>query len=326
MGLFAVFECGMVGLRTCVVDSLPHIGGQCSALYPEKPIYDIPSHPLILAEDLIDKLKQQALPFEPIYQLGQQVITLNQTEGGWLVKTSMQTVIKARAIIIAGGAGAFGPQKPPLERLADFEGRSVFYAVKDREFFRDKRVVIAGGGDSAVDWALSLSDIAKNVSLVHRRDKFRAAPASIGRLHALEAAGRLELVVPYQLANLEGAAGQLTAVGVQDMSGRERWIEADILLPLFGLASTLGPIAEWGLGLERNHISINPATGATNVEGIYAIGDIATYPHKLKLILTGFAEAAQAAHAIYKYLNPDRDLHFEYSTTSGVPGLAGSKV
>ena len=326
MGLFAVFECGMVGLKACVVDSLPHIGGQCSALYPEKPIYDIPSQPMILAEDLIDKLKQQALPFEPIYHLGQQVIALNQAEGGWLVKTSLETEIKARAIIIAGGAGAFGPQKPPLEGLADFENRSIFYAVKDREFFRYKRVVIAGGGDSAVDWALSLSDIAKNVSLVHRRDKFRAAPASIGRLHALEAAGRLELVVPYQLANLEGSDGRLTAVGLKDMSGRERKIEADILLPLFGLASTLGPIAEWGLALERSHISINPATGATNVEGIYAIGDIATYPHKLKLILTGFAEAAQAAHAIYKYLNPDRDLHFEYSTTSGVPGLAGTKV
>lgn len=326
VGLFAVFECGMVGLKACVIDSLEHIGGQCSALYPEKPIYDIPAHPLVLAQELIAQLETQAAPFDPVYRLSEQVLTLSRTGDGWDVTTSAGSQIRARAIIIAGGVGAFGPQKPPLEGLADFEGVSVFYSVTDRERFRDKRVVIAGGGDSAVDWALSLAEIAKTVSVVHRRDKFRAAPASIGRLHAQEATGRIELVVPYQLAALEGTAGQLSAVGVTDMNGQDRRIEADILLPLFGLASTLGPIAEWGLGLERNHITIDPATGATNVVGIYAVGDIATYPHKLKLILTGFAETAQAAHAIYKYLNPDRDLHFEYSTTSGVPGLAGRKV
>jgi thioredoxin reductase (NADPH) len=320
VGLFAVFECGMVGLTTQVVDSLDHIGGQCAALYPEKPIYDIPAQPVVLAQDLVSQLEKQAEPFKPGYHLGQQVMSVSKEGDIWTVTTSKGTLIKSRAIIIAGGAGSFGPQKPPLEGLEDFEGTSVFYSVKSREQFRDKAIVIAGGGDSAVDWALSLSEIAKKVSLVHRRDKFRAAPATIGRLHALDAAGRLDLIVPYQLSALEGQDGELSAVIVSDMNGKDRVIEADILLPFFGLASTLGPIADWGLTLERNHIAIDPATGATGVEGIYAVGDMATYPNKIKLILTGFAEAAQAAHAIYRYINPGRDLHFEYSTTSGVPG------
>jgi thioredoxin reductase (NADPH) len=325
VGLFAVFECGMVGLSTQVVDSLDHIGGQCAALYPEKPIYDIPARPVVLGQDLVSDLEKQAAPFKPGYHLGQQVMSVSKENGIWTVTTSTGTCIQSRAIIIAGGAGSFGPQKPPLEGLEDFEGTSVFYSVKAREQFRDKTIVIAGGGDSAVDWALSLSEIAKKVSVVHRRDKFRAAPASIGRLHALDAAGRLDLVVPYQLSALEGEDGKLSAVIVSDMSGKDRVIEADILLPFFGLASTLGPIADWGLTLERNQIVIDPTTGATGVDGIYAIGDMAAYPNKIKLILTGFAEAAQAAHAIYRYINPGRDLHFEYSTTSGVLGLAGSK-
>lgn len=326
VGLFAVFECGMVGLKACVIDSLDHTGGQCAALYPEKPIYDIPGRPVVSGQDLIRDLEAQAAPFAPFYLLNQQVTMLARTAEGWTLTTSLGTTVAARAIIIAGGSGSFGPQKPPLEGLAAFENISVFYAVKSREQFRDKRVVIAGGGDSAVDWALSLSEIAAKVSLVHRRDKFRAAPASIGRLHALQATGRIDLVVPYQLSALEGDDGQLSAVFVSDMQGKDRMIEADFLLPLFGLASTLGPIADWQLTLDRHHIAIDPATAATNIEGIYAIGDMATYPHKIKLILTGFAEAAQAAHAIYKYLNPGRDLHFEYSTTSGVPGLAGAKI
>ena len=250
------------------------------------------------------------------------MVTLAKAGEGWLLKTSGDTEITARAVIIAGGAGSFGPQKPPLDNLGEFEGTSVFYAVTSRERFRGKRVVIAGGGDSAVDWALSLSEIAEQVYLVHRRDKFRAAPASIGRLHALSATGRIQLVVPAQLSALEGENGQLTAVFISDLQGRDQMLKADMLLPLFGLASTLGPIADWHLTLDRHQIVVDPLTAATNEPGIYAVGDMATYPNKLKLILTGFAETAQAAHAIYKYLNPGKDLHFEYSTTSGVPGRA----
>lgn len=320
VGLFAVFECGMVGLRAHVVDSLEHIGGQCAALYPEKPIYDIPAHPRILGGDLITALEKQAEAFAPVYHLGQQVTGVAERGSGWLVTTGKGAQIECKAILIAGGAGSFGPQRPPLEGLEEFEGKSVFYSIRSREALRGKRIVIAGGGDSAVDWALSLAEIAEHVSLVHRRDKFRAAPASIGQLHGLAAAGRIDLVVPYQLKAIAGDNGQLDAVMVSDLDGNDRVLKADILLPFFGLATSLGPLADWGLTLDRSHISVDQATAATNIPGIYAIGDIATYRHKIKLILTGFAEAAQAAHAIYRQINPDKEFHFEYSTTSGVPG------
>lgn len=320
VGLFAVFECGMVGLSCHVVDSLDAIGGQCTALYPEKPIYDIPGYPKIQSAALIEQLEAQAAPFNPVYHLGQQVVAVEKPDGLWRITTAKGTMLTAKAIIIAGGAGAFGPQKPPLEGLEAYEGTSVFYAVRSREQFRDQHVVIAGGGDSAVDWALSLSEVAARVSLVHRRDKFKAAPAMVGKLHGLAAAGHLDLVVPYQLSAVAGAQGKLEAVIVSDLDGQERAIKADVLLPFFGLSMTLGPIAEWGLDLDRSHIRVDQATAATSVQGIYAIGDIATYPHKIKLILTGFADAAQAAHAIYRQINPAQEFHFEYSTTSGVPG------
>ena len=320
VGLFAIFECGMVGLKAHVVDSLDHIGGQCAALYPEKPIYDIPAHPTILGGDLITALEKQAGAFNPVYHLGQQVTGVEERSTGWLVTTSKGTQLECKAILIAGGAGSFGPQRPPLEGIEEFEGKSIFYSIRSREAFRGKRIVIAGGGDSAVDWVLSLSEIAERVSLVHRRDKFRAAPASIGQLHGLAAAGRIDLVVPYQLKSIAGENGQLEAIMVNDMDGNDRIIKADILLPFFGLSTSLGPLADWGLTLDRTHIAVDQATAVTNIPGIYAIGDIATYRHKIKLILTGFAEAAQAAHAIYRQINPDKEFHFEYSTTSGVPG------
>ncbi len=320
VGLFAIFECGMVGLKAHVVDSLDHIGGQCAALYPEKPIYDIPAHPTILGGDLITALEKQAGAFNPVYHLGQQVTGVEERGTGWLVTTSKGTQLECKAILIAGGAGSFGPQHPPLEGIEEFEGKSIFYSIRSREAFRGKRIVIAGGGDSAVDWVLSLSEIAERVSLVHRRDKFRAAPASIGQLHGLAAAGRIDLVVPYQLKSIAGENGQLEAIMVNDMDGNDRIIKADILLPFFGLSTSLGPLADWGLTLDRTHIAVDQATAVTNIPGIYAIGDIATYRHKIKLILTGFAEAAQAAHAIYRQINPDKEFHFEYSTTSGVPG------
>jgi thioredoxin reductase (NADPH) len=323
VGLFAVFECGMVKMKCHVIDALDIVGGQCAALYPEKPIYDIPGYPRIAAMELIDRLAEQAAPFSPHYHLGQRVESLVREGEDWVLTTSAGTSIRVRAVIIAAGVGAFGPNRPPLERLAEFEGKSVFYLVKRREDMRGKRVVIAGGGDSAVDWALSLADVAARVMIVHRRDKFRCAPDSAAKLKALAQSGQIELVIPYQLDALEGSGGQLTAVTVKDLDGKPRRLEAEVLLPFFGLAMNLGPIAQWGLNLERNHIKIDPSTAATSAPGIFAVGDIATYPGKLKLILSGFAEAAQAAHAAYPLVHPNEVLHFEYSTTSGVPSLAG---
>lgn len=322
VGLFAVFECGMLKLNCHVIDALSMIGGQCAALYPEKPIYDIPAHPQITGEGLIENLRLQIEPFKPTYHLSQQVTTITPDDNAgknWLVTTSTGTQIRTKTIIIAAGVGAFGPNRPPLAGIEDFEGSSIHYYVKSRESYRNKAIVIAGGGDSAVDWAISLSEVAKRVSVVHRRPKFRAAPESEARLKALADAGVIDLVVPYQLYGLEGTNGQLTKVMVQSLEGDTQDLHADVLLPFFGLSMNLGPIAEWGLGLENHHIAIDPATCATNRPGIYAIGDIATYPHKLKLILNGFAEGAQAAHAIRKFLYPEEILHFEYSTTKGLP-------
>lgn len=321
VGLFAVFELGMLKIKAAVVDSLEEIGGQCTALYPEKPIFDIPAHPRIAGGELIERLEEQAAPFHPGYHLKQQVTGLTrQADGGWLVETSAGVEIACKAVVIAAGGGAFGPNRPPLGGIESYEGRSVFYFVKRPEDLRGKRVVVAGGGDSAVDWAVLLAELAERVYVVHRRPKFRAAPDSVARLHALEDAGRVELVIPYQLAELEGDGGELHAVVVRTLDGEARRLDADILLPFFGLSMNLGPIADWGLNLERNHIVIDPTTCATGQPGIFAIGDIATYPNKLKLILSGFSEAALAAHAIFPIAHPGEALHFEYSTTKGVPG------
>jgi thioredoxin reductase (NADPH) len=325
VGLFAVFECGMLKLKCHVLDALEFVGGQCTALYPEKPIYDIPGHPAIEAAQLIDQLAQQAAPFNPTYHLGQQVTAVSQQpDGRWMLTTSAGSKVKAGAVIIAAGCGAFGPNRPPLDGLEQFEGKSVFYLVKSKQDFAGKRVVIAGGGDSAVDWAIALQGIASHIAVVHRRPKFRAAPESVARMDALVAAGKIELVTPYQLSALEGANGQLSAVVVEDLDGGKKSLPADILLPFFGLAMELGPIAGWGLNLEKNHIATEPTTAATSAKGIFAIGDIAHYPGKLKLILCGFSEAAFAAHSAHKIVRPDEVLHFEYSTTKGVPGSAAA--
>ena len=319
VGLFAIFEAGMLKMRTHVVDTLEMIGGQCAALYPEKPIYDIAAHPTITGQGLTDALAKQAEPFEPVYHLGQQVVTLVRTEDGFTVITSKGTEITCKGVILAAGAGAFGPNRPPLEGLEAYEGTSVHYMVAKREDFRGKRIVIAGGGDSAVDWALSLAELAEHIYFVHRRPKFRAAPDSVEKLHALADAGKIELVVPYQLDSLQGENGQLTGVGVKTLKGEERLLEADTLLPFFGLSMNLGPIAEWGLNLNMSHVEVHPTTLATNIDGLHAIGDIATYENKLKLIACGFSEAAMACHALYKRVHPDVALHFEYSTSKGVP-------
>ena len=321
VGLFAVFECGMLKMRCHVFDALDAEGGQCTALYPEKPIYDIPGYPRIDAAELVAKLAEQAAPFAPVYHLGSAVTSLAAAPGGgFRVASDAGPGVIAKAVIVAAGVGAFGPNRPPLAGIEAYEGKSVFYLVKRREDFRGRRVAIAGGGDSAVDWAISLADVAARVMVIHRRPKFRAAPESAARLEALAKAGRIELVVPYQLHGLAGKNGVLERVAVADLDGKTKELEADALLPFFGLSMNLGPIAQWGLNLDHNHIAVDPATLQSSAPGIFAIGDIARYPGKLKLILSGFAEAAMAAHAAYALVYPGTALHFEYSTTKGVPG------
>lgn len=318
-GLFAVFQCGMLGLSCHVIDSLAEIGGQCTALYPEKPIYDIPGFPKIDAGKLIENLEEQAAPFNPAYHTGEKIVSISNNDANFELRTDKGQVYSAKTILIAGGAGCFGPNKPPLEGIEQYEGTSVHYMVRQKSLFEGKRVVIAGGGDSAVDWALSLAPLTDKLYVVHRRDKFRAMPESTKKLHDLADNGQLELVVPYQLYALKGDGRTLQSVIVRDLEERERELEADMLLPFFGLAADMGPFAGWGLTLDPGGIVVDPFTHATSVQNIYAIGDIVSYNNKLKLILTGFAEAAQAAHSIYKALHPDVPLHFEYSTTKGLP-------
>jgi thioredoxin reductase (NADPH) len=321
VGLFAVFECGMLKLSSLLVDALGEVGGQCAALYPEKPIYDIPAHPAIDAADLVTRLEVQIAPFNAPRLLNRQVESLTGKPGDFTLTTSAGDTIHAKAVIIAAGAGAFGPNRPPLDGLHGYEATgAVQYYVKKREDFRNKRVVIAGGGDSAVDWALALNGIAASIHVIHRRPKFRAAPESAAQLDQAAARGEIDLVIPYQLHALHGDGARLTHVEVADLDNATKHIEADILLPFFGLAMELGPIAEWGLNLEKHHLTVTPATCETSSSGIFAIGDVATYPGKLKLILQGFAEAAMAAHAIHPIVYPNTALHFEYSTSKGVPG------
>ena len=293
VGLFAVFECGMLEMRCHVFDALDLPGGQCAALYPEKPIYDIPGYPRIDAGDLVDRLVEQAAPFAPAYHLGHAVTGLDQTADGFVVTNAAGVRVAARVVVIAAGGGAFGPNRPPLAGIERYEGSSVFYLVRRREDFRGKRIVIAGGGDSAVDWALSLAELADRVMVVHRRDRFRAAPQSLTRLQELAAGGKVELVIPYQLAGLDGADRQLSAVIVADLAGNERRLGADCLLPFFGLATQLGPLAQWDLAFDDNRIAVSPASCASSRPGIFAIGDIATYPGKLKLIQIGRASCRE---------------------------------
>ena len=319
VGLFAIFELGMLKIKCCVIDTLPAVGGQCTALYPEKPIYDIPGFPSIPAAELIGHLEKQAAPFAPQYILGEQVIECKKlATGDWRLATNKGKNIEAKAIIIAAGCGAFGPNRPPLTGIEQYEGKSVHYMVARREEFREQTLVIAGGGDSAVDWAVSLAEVAKKIYVVHRRDKFRAAPDMVGKMQALAASGKIEMVVPYQLEALSGDGSKLAAVTVKNMDGTLRTLAANHLLAFFGLSMELGPIAEWGLNLDMNHITVDRGTMQTNSQGIFAIGDIATYEHKLKLILCGFSEAAHAAHAIREIVYPGQAYHFEYSTTQGV--------
>jgi thioredoxin reductase (NADPH) len=319
VGLFAVFELGMLKLFSVLIDALAEAGGQCAALYPEKPIYDIPAHPVIEAGELVARLERQIAPFRAPRLLDRRVTGLAGGPGAFVLRTNEGDTVHAKAVLIAAGAGAFGPNRPPLPGLAAYESSgAVRYYVRRREDLRDRRVVIAGGGDSAVDWALALRDIAR-VAVVHRRAKFRAAPDSAAQLEAAGRNGEIEMVIPYQLQALHGADGVLHKVEVATLKGETRLLEADVLLAFFGLSMDLGPIAAWGLESEQHHVKIDPATCQTSIPGVFAIGDVATYPGKLKLILQGFSEAAIAAHAIYHVVRPGEALHFAYSTTTGVP-------
>ncbi len=319
VGLFAVFQYNILDMKCHVVDALEVIGGQCSALYPEKPIYDIPSRPSVTGQELIDQLAQQAAPFKPVYHLNLQVQKLEKSADGWRVVLSNNESIACKSVIIAGGAGAFVPNRPPLAGIESYEGQSIFYAVGKRENFKGKKIVIAGGGDSAVDWAISLAEIAASVAVVHRRDVFRAAPESVKKLHDLAVSGKIELVVPYQLSGLNGANGQIAQVLVKTLQGEERALQADMLLPFYGLATSLGPIAEWGFDLHKQQINVTPSTCETNQQGIYCVGDMAHYAGKLKLILQGFSEVAMAAHAAYVRVYPDKVLSHTHSTDKGLP-------
>lgn len=321
VGLFAAFELGMLKLSAVLIDALAEPGGQCTALYPEKPIYDIPAHPAIEAGELIVQLERQIAPFAVPRLLGRRVEKLEGAIGGFTLTTDHGETIHARAVIIAAGAGAFGPNRPPIAGLEAFEASgAVQYYVRRREDLRGKRVVIAGGGDSAVDWALALRGVAASIQVVHRRGKFRAAPETAAQLDTAASRGEIEMVIPYQLSALYGEQGRLESVEVADLDGAKKRLAADVLLPFFGLSMDLGPISSWNLALDRHNLAIDPATCATSIPGIFAIGDIVTYPGKLKLILQGFSEAAMAAHAIYPIVYPDTALHFEYSTTKGIPG------
>lgn len=318
VGLFAVFEAGLLKMRCHLVDVLPQIGGQLSEIYPKKPIYDIPGYPEIKAEELIENLDKQIQPFKPTFTLGERVDSLIKTEdGSFVLKTSDHTEIKSKVIVIAGGLGCFEPRKPELERLEYFEGKGVVYMVKDPEKFRNKKLVIAGGGDSALDWAIYLTEIAAQVTLVHRNESFRGAPDSTEKVFHLAEVGKLNLLLNSNLQALNGN-GILKSVDVINKQGIVNNIETDFMIPLFGLSPKLGPIGEWGLNIDKSAIEVNTVDFSTSIPGVYAIGDINTYPGKLKLILCGFHEAALMAQSAFKHIYPNQKLSFKYTTVNGV--------
>lgn len=316
VGLFAVFELGLLDLRCHVIDVLGKPGGQCAELYPEKPIYDIPAWPVITGQALVDRLLEQIAPFSPTFHHNQLVEGLTRLDDGrWLVETDGGVTLAAPVVIIAAGGGSFTPKRPPLPGIDGFEGTSVFYAVRRREAFRGKALVIAGGGDSALDWALALRDEARSVTLVHHRDGFRAAPHSVAALRAAVDEGAITLHIA-KLAGLEGSDGRLSGVRLENRDRGAFTVPADALLPFYGLTMKLGPIADFGLNLHENLIPVDTEAFETSRPGIFAIGDINTYPGKLKLILSGFHEAALAAQKAFRYARPEERLRFQYTTSS----------
>jgi thioredoxin reductase (NADPH) len=318
VGLFAVFEAGLLKMRCHLVDALPQIGGQLSEIYPKKPIYDIPGYPEIKAHELVENLSQQIAPFKPTFTLGERVEEIKKCDdGSFEIITNDRTIIQSKVLVIAGGLGSFEPRKPEIENLEYFEGKGVSYFVKDPETFRNKKVVITGGGDSALDWTIYLSTVAEHVTLVHRNESFRGAPDSAEKVNALHEAGKIKLKLNTNLHALSGN-GHLKEVVLIDKQNQLDHIETDFLIPLFGLSPKLGPIADWGLSLDKSAIAVNTFDYSTNIPGIFAIGDINTYPGKLKLILSGFHEAALMAQSAFRFVYPNQKPSFKYTTVNGV--------
>jgi thioredoxin reductase (NADPH) len=317
--LFTVFELGLLDIKAHLIDVLPRAGGQCAELYPEKPIYDIPGHPMITGDGIVEKLLAQIEPFHPTFHFEQMVTELKvlgrHEAPAFRVKTDAERTFECKSVIVAAGGGSFQPKKPPIEGVEAYEQKSVFYAVRKMEDFRDKNVVVVGGGDSALDWTLNLQPIAKRLTLVHRRDEFRAAPHSVKAMRDLVSAGKMELRIGQILA-LSGEDGQLASAQIKSAKGEVSELAVERLVPFFGLTMKLGPVAQWGLNLHENLIPVDTARFETNVPGIFAIGDINHYPGKLKLILCGFHEGALAAQKVYHYVYPDKKLVFQYTTSS----------
>lgn len=324
-GLFMVFEAGLLKLRCHIIDALPQPGGQLAELYPKKPIFDIPGYPSVGAGELVDNLMEQIKQFEPGFSLNEVAETIEKMDDGtFIVTTNRGTKHQAKAIAIAGGLGSFEPRKPELENIAKFEEKGVEYFVRNPEMFRDKRIVIAGGGDSALDWSIFLSEVASDVTLVHRRNEFRGALDSVEKVQELKKLGKINLMTPAEVVELHGDE-HLNAITIES-EGEKQTIETDYLIPLFGLTPKLGPIGNWGLEIEKNAIKVNNALDyQTNIDGIYAVGDINTYPGKLKLILCGFHEATMACQSIYQRLNPGKKYILKYTTVSGIDGFDGSR-
>lgn len=324
-GLFAVFEAGLLKIKCHLIDALPQIGGQLSELYPKKPIFDIPGYPEVLAGDLVTNLMEQIKQFQPGFTLGEKAEHIEKLEdGSFIVTTDAGTQHHAKAIAIAGGLGSFEPRKPVLENLEFYENKGVEYFVKNPEKFRNKKVVIAGGGDSALDWSIFLANVADEVTLIHRRNEFRGALDSVEKVQELKNLGKIKLITPAEVAQLHGS-DKLESITI-DENGSRRTLVCDYLIPLFGLTPKLGPIANWGLEIEKNAIKVNNALDyQTNIKGIYAIGDVNTYPGKLKLILCGFHEATLMCQSVYQILNPGKKYVMKYTTVSGIDGFDGSR-
>jgi len=323
-GLFTVFEAGLMKLKCHLIDSLPQPGGQCSEIYPKKPIYDIPAYPEILAGDLTAKLLEQSKQFEPGFTLGERAEKIQKNKDGtFIVTTNLGTKHQAPVVAIAGGLGCFEPRKPQLENLSFYENKGIEYIIKDPEIYRNKKIVIAGGGDSALDWTIFLENINANVTLVHRRNEFRGALDSVEKVRALKENNKINLITPAEIVKLNGN-DKLDSVVISQQN-TERVLEVDHFIPLFGLSPKLGPIADWGLDIEKNAIKVDTYDYQTNIPGIFAIGDVNTYPGKLKLILCGFHEATLMCQSAYKIINPDKKYVLKYTTVSGIDGFDGTR-
>lgn len=320
VGLFAIFELGLLKLRCHLVDYLGQPGGQLSEIYPKKPIYDIPGYPTVLAQELVDNLLKQAEPFKPSFTLGERIEKLEKIgERDFIITTNLGTKINSGVVVIAGGLGCFEPRKPEAQGLDKFEnGKGISYVVLDPEKFRDKKIVIAGGGDSALDWTIFLANVAKEVTLIHRSESFRGAPDSVSKVQKLAEENKIALLLNTQLTLVDGNEHLQKVVVTHVKTNEVKEIEADNLIPLFGLSPKLGPIEDWGLNLDKSAIEVNTEDYSTNIPGVYAIGDINTYKNKLKLILCGFHEAALMSHSAYKYLNPGVKYTMKYTTVNGV--------